>query len=157
MFNALLGRWLGIGEWKPDLLLIALVYLGMTSGATPAILVGFIVGLYQDLYAAELLGRHALAKVWVGFLVGSVAGKIQIEQAYIQASMLFSACLLHEIILLVAMGGGVTGVFKAIWLRAVPTALYTTLAGMILSVILRDWLLPKGWGRREPSRPRRVR
>jgi rod shape-determining protein MreD len=157
MINALLGRWLELGGWRPDILLAALVFMSMTSGASSAIIVGFIVGFYQDLYAAELLGTHALAKTWAAFVAGAVGGKIQIEHRWIQAMVLFAASLLHEAVLSSAMGGGVMTVLDVFFLRGAPTAIYTTAAGMLLAVALGDWVVPKDWMRRDVRKRRRVR
>lgn len=157
MVNALLGRWLEIGVWRPDILLAALVFMSMTSGTPSAIIFGFIVGFYQDLYAAELLGRHALAKTWAAFLAGAVGGKLQIEHRWIQAIVLLAASLLHEAVLTIAMGGDIMAVLNVFFLRGVPTALYTTAAGMLLAVALGDWVVPTEWMRRDVRKRRRVR
>jgi rod shape-determining protein MreD len=157
MINALLGRWMEIGGWRPDILLAALVFMSMTSATAPAIILGFVVGFYQDLYAAELLGRHALAKTWAAFFAGTVGGKLQIEHRWIQAAILFAASMLHEAVLSVVMGGGVPTIMGVFFVRGVPTALYTTAAGMLLAVILGDWVVPKEWMRRDVRKRRRVR
>ena len=157
MINSLLGRWMEIGGWRPDILLAALVFMSMTSSPSSAIIVGFIVGFYQDLYAAELLGRHALAKTWAAFFAGTAGGKLQIEHRWIQAVVLFAASILHEAVLSIAVGGGALTGLSVFFLRGVPTALYTTAAGMLLAVILGDWVVPKEWMRRDVRKRRRVR
>ena len=157
MMNSLMGRWIEVGGWRPDILLAALVFMSMTSGASYAVIFGFIVGFYQDLYAAELLGRHALAKTWAAFFAGTVGGKLQIEHRWIQAIVLFAASIFHEAVLSVAMGGGAMTAVSVFFLRGVPTALYTTGVGMLLALLLGDWVVPKEWMRRDVRKRRRVR
>ncbi len=157
LMNALVGRWLDIRGWQPDVVLIALIYLGLTSGEIPPIIMGFIAGLYQDLYAPELLGHHALAKTCSGYLAGAFAGRIQVEQIPIQAAVILAIGLIHEALLAITGGGGVGGVVQSFLFKGVPVVLYSMLFAIIMITIFGSWLLPEDWGRAGVRKPRRVR
>ncbi|MCU0611274.1 MAG: rod shape-determining protein MreD [Candidatus Eisenbacteria bacterium] len=155
MANAMVGRWLLIGQWRPDILVISIVYLGLTSGPNPAVIVGFLAGLYQDLYAPPILGTHALSYTVTGYLAGLVGEKVQAERTTIQMASLLTLSLVNETIIGATMGVG--GLPSFLWPRAVLSAFYSAILGLLLVSLLSDWLLPRGWGVRDASRRRRVR
>ncbi|MBN1425851.1 rod shape-determining protein MreD [Candidatus Fermentibacteria bacterium] len=155
LVNALFARWLQIGPWQPDILLVSLVYLGLTSGPTAAVLVGFLTGIYQDLYAPQILGTHALAHTVTGYLAGVVGEKVQAEQVVIQVTTLCALCLLNSA--MVGLTMGVSGLVGFLIHRALLSAVYTTVVGLLLVAVMSHWLLPRGWGVRDASARRRVR
>jgi rod shape-determining protein MreD len=155
MANAAVGTWLQLGPWRPDLLLAALIYLGLTSGPAPAVAVGFLAGIYQDLYAPQILGIHALAHTITGYVAGVVGEKVQAEHITIQAVALFALTVLDETIVGATLG--LSGLPGFLLVHAVVSALYTTILGVLLVSLLGDWLQPREWGRHHESRRRRVR
>lgn len=155
MVNAVFARWLQIGAWRPDILLVALVYLGLTSGRTPAVLVGFVAGIYQDLYAPQILGVHALSHSLTGYLAGMVGEKVQAEQVMIQVVALFTLSVVNATTVGLTMGA--SGLSGFLIHRALLSSVYTTVVGLLAVALLSDWLLPRGWGVRDRSSRRRVR
>ncbi len=155
MGNSVIGRWLQVGAWRPEVVMVALVYLGLTGGSVLAVIVGFLAGIYQDLYAPQVLGTHSLAYGVVGYLAALVGDTVRAERVWIQGISLFSLSLLSELV--VGVTKGWAGLAEDLLSRMLLSALYTSLLGLLLAYIFGDWLLPKGWGVRDVSRWRRVR
>lgn len=65
-----LARFLVLGTAPLDLVLIVVVYVGLTSGPTTGLLAGTCAGLAQDALSSGTLGIGGLAKTIVGYLVG---------------------------------------------------------------------------------------
>jgi rod shape-determining protein MreD len=65
-----LARFLVLGTAPLDLVLIVVVYVGLTSGPTTGLLAGAGAGLAQDALSSGIIGIGGLAKTVVGYLVG---------------------------------------------------------------------------------------
>jgi rod shape-determining protein MreD len=66
------------GGTAPDLVLLVVVAIGLTSGALPGTVTGFIAGLALDLAppATHAVGEYALVFCLVGYFCGRAAGEI---------------------------------------------------------------------------------
>jgi rod shape-determining protein MreD len=118
---------------RPDLLVAFVVYFAWMRGPVPGTLGGFGVGLIQDLDAAGPLGLNALAKTVVGFLVAKAGFRVHRSNLGVRSAFFFVATLVHDILYYAIATGGDTGGFvRLFFTRALPTALYTTLATVLL-------------------------
>ncbi len=67
-----LGPYVSYREAKPNLVLLAAVFIGMNARREPALIGCLLMGLMQDLLTAQPLGSHAFAYGLVGlFVVGT--------------------------------------------------------------------------------------
>ena len=83
----------------PDIVIIILVFIAFTRGQIEATALGFISGLLIDIYdPGSRLGTNALANSLIGFFAGYSRGGIAAETLRAQATILFLATLLHDII-----------------------------------------------------------
>ncbi len=115
----------------PDFTVIAVVVLAMSEGARAGVLGGFAVGLVQDLAVPALLGLHALCKAVVGWIVGRTRGRLVYGMVLVELSLLTAATLGHDTIFLIVQSRQRSEAFIGPWFfEAVPTALYTALAGL---------------------------
>lgn len=121
-------------EVRPDLILLALVYIALRSGPFEATLLGFGIGLLQDAYMPQNLGLNALVKSIAGFAVGYGRAGIMADSAQVQALLTFGVVLIHDLIYyLGASGIGVADV-PFFWLRyGLGRAVYTGLLSFLLS------------------------
>jgi len=69
-----------IGNLKPDLLLILVVYFALRRGARFGAEVGIVSGLLKDMASGAFFGTHAAAFWLCGFLVGREKSKIYEDQ-----------------------------------------------------------------------------
>lgn len=76
-----LAPFLVLGTSPLDLVLIVVVYVGMTSGATTGLLAGAAAGLAQDALSSGIIGIGGLSKTVVGYIVGLASTQFNIAGA----------------------------------------------------------------------------
>ncbi len=114
----------------PDFTVIAVVILAMAEGARAGAVGGFALGLVQDLAVPTLLGLHAFCKSAMGWVLGVTRGRLIYGMPLVELSLLMVASLSHDTIFLMVQSRQQSEAFLGPWLReAVPTAVYTALAG----------------------------
>lgn len=129
----LVGPAVSFGGIGPDFALAALLILALAEGSFAACLAGFCIGLVQDIPLPELLGLTALVKSLVGFLLGRVRERLVRGMPLVEGGLLAVAALVHDGIILVVRGAAIgDGIIGPFFLAAVPSALYTALAGVLL-------------------------
>jgi rod shape-determining protein MreD len=131
---------------EPDFLLAIVYYFARYEGAVPGAVLGFFVGLLEDVSTPQDLGLNALAKCLVGFFTGKLWAGQRLFQDTLraQAVTLFIAVLLHDFVVLMVVAGGDLGRMAALYLRlGLPTALYTAALSPLL-VAVWSWLRERG-------------
>jgi len=114
----------------PDFTVIALVILAMAEGARAGALGGFALGLVQDLAVPTLLGLHTFCKAAIGWVLGRTRGRLIYGMPLVEISLLLAATLSHDTVFLLVQSRQQSEAFLGPWLmEAVPTAVYTALAG----------------------------
>jgi rod shape-determining protein MreD len=139
------GYFFDILELRPDLILLALVYVALRVGPFEATILGFGVGLLQDAYMPQNLGLNTLVKSLVGFGVGYGRTGIMADDLQVQAFLVFGVVLVHDLIYYLGYSGLGFAEAPFFWLRyGVGRALYTSLIGCGLAYVwgLRRRLLP---------------
>lgn len=67
-------------QYKPDLLLIGLVFFTLQSGQIPGIITAFIFGLFFDILGMKVIGANALSKVIATFFIGYFYNENEVER-----------------------------------------------------------------------------
>ncbi len=95
-----LGRFLTIGVFAVDLVLVVVVYVALTSGAVTGLLTGTFAGLIQDALTpgSGVIGIGGLAKTIVGFLAGIIGTQFIVAQPLPRFVVFFAATLLHAVV-----------------------------------------------------------
>ena len=94
-----LARYVIRGTVAVDLVLVAVVYVALTSGPASGLLTGAVAGLVQDaLVASPVIGIGGLAKTIVGFLAGILGTQFIVAQPLPRFVVFFSATVLHAVI-----------------------------------------------------------
>jgi rod shape-determining protein MreD len=131
---------------EPNFLLALTYYFARYQGAVPGAVLGFLIGLLEDLSAPHDLGLHALAKCLLGFFTGRLwsGQRLFKDNLRSQTVTLLAASLLHDLVVLVFAARGHPGRFLILFLRlGIPTAIYTALLFPLL-VSVWGWLREKG-------------
>jgi rod shape-determining protein MreD len=131
---------------EPNFLLALVYYFARYEGAVPGAVLGFLVGLLEDLSAPQSLGLHALAKCQIGFFTGKLWAEQRLfkDTLRAQAVTLLAAGLLHDFVVLLFAAGGKLPRFFGLFMRiGIPTAVYTALLCPLL-VSTWSWLREKG-------------
>ena len=76
-----LARFVVGGTTAIDLVLVAVVYIALTSGPVSGMLAGSVAGLIQDQLSTGVLGIGGLAKSIVGFAVGAIGQQFIVTAA----------------------------------------------------------------------------
>jgi len=93
-----LARFLLRGTLAVDLVLVAVVYVALTSGPVTGLLSGAFAGLVQDALSSGVIGIGGLAKTVVGFLAGVVGTQFIVAQSLPRFVVFFSATVLHAVV-----------------------------------------------------------
>lgn len=119
----------------PDLLLIWIVYIAITTGQIPATIFGFAIGLILDLVSGQFLGLSALSKTAAGFLAGYFynENKIDITLGNYQFLVIVGMMsFFHNIVYFVIFTqGSDVGFFTAIFRFGLFSTLYTITLAII--------------------------
>ena len=128
---------IGILGLKPDVVLIVLAYIGISRGQIEGTLYGFASGFLLDVFDPDAMGINALSNSVVGFAVGYTRIGIVAEDLRVKALLLFMTVLLHDLVFFTfASLPNVSVVPIRLIQVGVGTALYTTVLGICLSLLL---------------------
>jgi rod shape-determining protein MreD len=147
-----LARFLVGGSAAVDLVLVAVVYVALTTGPVGGMFAGSVAGLIQDALSSGVIGVGGLAKSIVGFLVGAIGQQFIVTAALPRLVMFIGATMVHAAVFM--------GLYEALDLRAFPEpwkpvttqALGNALVGIVAFAIIES--LP-GMMERRRSRVRR--
>jgi len=137
---------LAIGGVRPALTVWILVVLSLRKGPVAGTLIGFGLGLFEDLLAQSTLGMYTLAKTLTGYAVGKLSDHLADIGLPFPAILTGVAVLGHDLVFLVPFtGGDLVQVLVLFGTRSIPTALYTT--GVALAILVASRILAgRAWG-----------
>jgi rod shape-determining protein MreD len=122
-----LARFLVHGSIGVDLVLIAVVYLGLTTGPVVGLFSGSLAGLAQDALASGVVGVGGLAKTIVGYLTGIVGTTFIMTQTVPRFLTFFVATVVQAVVTLglnALLERGVSGIpYAAVTAQAIGNAL----------------------------------
>jgi rod shape-determining protein MreD len=128
---------LAIGEISPDFPLLLCAFLALYKGPIRGSIIGFVIGLLQDLFNPDFLGLNALTKSIVGYAFGQLGTKAVPERSLFLAAFLFLAALGHDLIYLLFFTALDIGKFVVLFFTvAVPSAVYTTIFGVVVHRVI---------------------
>jgi rod shape-determining protein MreD len=93
-----LARFVIRGLVAVDLVLVAVVYVALTSGPVTGLLTGTFAGLVQDALTTGVVGIGGLAKTVVGFMAGVIGTQFIVTQPLPRFVVFFGATVVHAII-----------------------------------------------------------
>jgi rod shape-determining protein MreD len=108
-----LARFVGAGTTAIDLVLVAVVYVALTTGPVSGMLAGSVAGLIQDALSSGIIGIGGLAKSIVGFLAGALGQQFIVTAALPRLVMFVAATALHMLVFM--------GLYAALGLRTFPS------------------------------------
>ncbi len=125
-----------IRKIKPDLLILAIAYVGLMEGRRRSTIFGFLIGLLDDTLGSGLMGIGSLAKSIVGFIAGAALGNRSIQHSYELALIASALALMHNLLVHTVVSLGERGFWQGLLQVAIPSALYTFVAGLVVFSIL---------------------
>ena len=93
-----LARFVVRGAVAVDLVLVAVVYVSLTSGPSTGLLSGAAAGLAQDALSTGVIGIGGLAKTVVGYFAGIISSQLIVTQPLPRFVVFAAATLVHAAI-----------------------------------------------------------
>jgi rod shape-determining protein MreD len=123
---------LEINIWRPDLILIVILFIGYKYGAVSATLAGFVLGIFQDSLSVSPVGISSFANCITGFLAGSIREyKFKSNTAYLFTILLI---LLHGLLFYMLYQFKTETTYTyLIYSRVFPNTIYTFIIWIISS------------------------
>ncbi|HEV3063491.1 MAG TPA: rod shape-determining protein MreD [Vicinamibacterales bacterium] len=90
-----MSKFLVRGTVAVDLVLVAVVYVALTSGPVTGLLSGAFAGLVQDALSTGVIGIGGLAKTVVGFLAGIIGTQFIVTHSLPRFVVFFAATAVH--------------------------------------------------------------
>jgi rod shape-determining protein MreD len=147
-----LTRFAVAGTGALDVVLVAVIYVALTTGPGGGMLAGTAAGLIQDALSSGVIGIGGLAKTLVGFLVGAFGQQFIVTAALPRFVMFVAATALHAAVfmgLYVALG---LRVFSSPWTAIAGQALGNADVGLVSFAVIES--LPGIVERRQRRRGR---
>ena len=119
-----LDRFLSRAPASVDLVLVAVVYVALTSGPVGGMLAGSLAGIIQDSLATGIVGVGGLAKSIVGFFAGAFGQQFIVTAALPRLVMFLAATVVHALVFM--------GLYLVLGKRTFPSP-WTTVAGQALA------------------------
>ncbi|MDH3197451.1 MAG: rod shape-determining protein MreD [Candidatus Krumholzibacteria bacterium] len=133
VLQAVLAPRIALGSIAPDFLLLVVVFFALYRGSVRGALLGFAVGLLQDLGNPDHLGLNALTKSLLGYFVGDAGTKTFPESVTILFGLFAVSALGHDVIYLTIFHWPRVGsAFVTVVTAAIPSAVYTALFGVLV-------------------------
>jgi rod shape-determining protein MreD len=148
-----LARFIVGGTAAIDLVLVAVVYVALTTGPVSGMLAGSLAGLVQDSLSSGIIGIGGLAKTIVGFVAGAVGQQFIVTAPLPRLVMFVAATVLHAAVfmgLYVMLG---LRTFPSPWSAIASQALANGVVGLVAFAAIEG--LPGALERRRLRRPRR--
>ena len=130
---------LEINVWRPDLIIIIVLFIGYKYGALTATLSGFVLGIFQDSLSASPIGISSFANCIVGFLAGSFREyKMKSNTAYLTTILLL---LLHGFLFYLIYHVKTEATYTyLIFTRIFPNTIYTFIIWLISSYFFKSMM-----------------
>jgi rod shape-determining protein MreD len=145
------------GGISVNLVLVAVVYIGLTSGPVAGLLAGSVGGIIQDALAGGIIGIGGLSKTIVGFAVGVLGAQFIVAQPLPRFVIFFGATIVHEVCFKTLYALVESQQFSLRWVPLLTLAAVNAVVGIIAFQIveLAPGLMQRREARRDRIGPRR--
>jgi rod shape-determining protein MreD len=122
-------------SWRPDLLLVLVIALGLIEPLWPGVLVAVLLGCLQDVFSGVTLGLFAFTATLVYLGVRFFSSRLNIDSILLFPFLVASVTLLHNgLVLFLLLYLAEAGAVWDLLLPALPRVLLVNLiAGLLLS------------------------
>jgi len=138
------GKYLNIAGIFPNLMLIVVVYLGLSKGSVVAQVMGFLFGWTWDVFSTDIFGIRAVVFTVIGYLAGAISRNFNRNEVFSQFVIIFFAGIVYwlcfNLICFVFLDAGSRIVPFVVLMDCIRIAA-TTLTASTVFCILDKWLL----------------
>jgi rod shape-determining protein MreD len=107
-----------IGPWRPNLLLLFVIYWSLSAPAIAGLMFAWLCGLATDQLTGMTLGQHALGFLVVAYATHKMQLRMRIFPIYHQTATVFMLLAVYEALMFWI--DGITGHKVTTWLRWMP-------------------------------------
>lgn len=122
--------YLSLAGVYPDLVLATIMVIALWYGRLAAIWGGFLTGLLLDSWSPLQLGLQSMSFVCAGIFVGFFDNKRINSGPIAQFFLFLVGSILHDLVVLVAVGGYNGSMVTFFFGQVLPRALFTAMFGM---------------------------
>ena len=124
-----------VDPFKPNLLIIAVVYLALRGTSRSGPLFAFLLGLLQDCFSGLYLGLSGFSFLAIYLMLKSIADRLYTDSHYLLLLVVFLATIVNGILqlFLLVVFSVADGVYAALLPNLVPQGLVNALAASLLS------------------------
>jgi rod shape-determining protein MreD len=133
-----------------DLVLVAVVYVALTTGPVGGLLAGTAAGLIQDSLSSGIIGIGGLSKALVGFLAGAIGQQFIVTAALPRLVTFMAATAVHAAVFMGLYIGLDLRMFPSPWASVGVQAVVNAVVGMIAFGIIES--IPGAMERRRYGR-----
>lgn len=140
VFKITLFRLIEFWSYKPDILLIIVVFFSIYKGPLTGAYLGFIGGFTEDIFGSGFLGLFAVSKTLVGFASGFVGKHVYKTSVYPYVATVLTASLFQEFFIFfwLKLFQPYTSFFAPSFKNIIfPLAVYNTLLSPLIIIGLR--------------------
>lgn len=83
---------------KPNLLIIFIISVALLRGNIEGSIIGFFIGLSQDIISGKLLGFYTLLGLYLGLIIGSVNKRLYRENFLVVIFFTFISSITYEMV-----------------------------------------------------------
>lgn len=140
VFKITLFRLIEFWSYKPDVLLIIVVFFSIWRGPLTGACLGFIGGFTEDIFGSGFLGLFATSKTLIGFASGFIGKHVYKTNIYPYIAVVLAASLFQEFFIFfwLKLFQPYTSFFVSSFKNIIfPLAVYNTLLSPLIILGLR--------------------
>lgn len=120
--------------FKPNLLLVLVVYLGLRETVRYGVVVVYLLGLAQDCFSGIYLGLNGFSFLFIYLLLKKMADRLYTDSLHVMVLVVFLATLVGGLVqlLLLLVFSAANGVYTSLLHGLLPQGLVNALAASIL-------------------------
>ena len=128
---------------QPDLGLVIACLVGFRMGSVPGVIVGFCLGVIQDLFSAGPFGLNTFTKAGAGFLAGVFAENLANRASYAAFVPVMACSVLSAVVFLLwsRSGMGLGEMFHGFFSILLPQAMLDGLLAVVANWVIVRWLV----------------
>lgn len=88
---------IAVNHVKPNLMIVFIISVALLRGNVEGSVIGFFVGLSQDIISGKILGFYTLLGLYLGLAIGSVNKRLYRENIFVVVFFTFIASLAYEL------------------------------------------------------------
>lgn len=102
LIDAAVFSHLAFFKWRPDVVLVLVLYSALYNGSETGVVTGFFSGLILDILSLAPMGLHSAVFVLIGYFAGKLYGKYNVNRSLITIGLTVIALLIQIAIQIIA-------------------------------------------------------